>query len=1093
MTGEVHLETVTHIVSHLTREIESALRQALSVVKEASWPPAKKEGAHDAHEADVKAVLSALDIPEGSELARFWIGLTGSSNPRGLASWAHRRALAAPRARDAEFDQFWDHANSLLDLVLDRFEARYLLTMDALDSLLAISSPQARDAENLRQRIPNSDVNLRYFLSRVSNPQWLPLLEDQGYFTDPPEPEITEDGLTRVTNWPESQCLARMAAQASEDAVHIALAMPPTSNPSVCADLGDIALAVPPTMAVQLVPKIIACLQQPDQHQLPELAGELVAHLCGAGLARDAVELARETLAVLPDPRLTSPEGSPDHMLLEPRARCSTWEYGEILAVVTQPMAVAAGIRALELFCDLLELAVRFSMREAGIDGVDFSYYWCSGVEDSPTRRDDLRSLLVPAVRDAADAIVSDYGEKALSVVESRPFKIFQRLGVHLRRLHPNLDPARTTQIITSGCVVDDHHLWHELYLLQQERYAELPPVAKEFYLGLTDRGPAPGSESHSAVSREGEYAVRRWQYWRLFPIRDSLPEYWQIRLTVLRSEFPDVEYPDRPMREGGGWIGPVSPKTADDIAAMSVEGIVSYLQTWEPSGDSMAPTCEGMARQIQNAVAAEPVAYAKRASLWRILQPTYVRGLIAGLEAAAKESRAFQWEPVIELCRWVVEQPREDPDANGSMDDRDPGWGWTRRSIASLLAQGFADGPTSIPYTLRTGVWFVLEILMGDPDPTVAFESQYGSPNMEPYMLSINSVRGQALHAVMRYSLWARRGSIDFADVSATAQLWAQMPEVEQTLDRHLDKAFDSSLAVHSVYGQWLGALHSLSPAWTEANIARMLPSGKAQLAYRRAAWDAYILFNQPRSTLLSLLRHEYSQAIEELGSDSSGQVRLFDTNTHLADHLMAYYWHGQIGLSDSDGIAERFFANASGELSAHALSTLGDGLESVEDEIPPELLDSLVKLWENRVAVAQSHPELHISELQAFGRWFASDRLDSGWSLAQLRIVLSHTTDLEQDRQVVERLAILSQQYPLECAECIYLLLKGEPRWHLYAWGENPRTVLANAVRSSDLAVREEGRRIIDRLGAAEYLQFRDLLERSDEPSRDSDPQGT
>jgi hypothetical protein len=70
---------LTHLVGHLYREIEGAVRFVLDPVKE-------KRG----HAASVQAVLGDLGMSADEEPAVFWLGL--ASGDRGLAMHAHRSA-----------------------------------------------------------------------------------------------------------------------------------------------------------------------------------------------------------------------------------------------------------------------------------------------------------------------------------------------------------------------------------------------------------------------------------------------------------------------------------------------------------------------------------------------------------------------------------------------------------------------------------------------------------------------------------------------------------------------------------------------------------------------------------------------------------------------------------------------------------------------------------------------------------------------------------------------------------------------------------------------------------------------------------------
>src|SRR5713101_5311940 len=153
--------------------------------------------------------------------------------------------------------------------------------------------------------------------------------------------------------------------------------------------------------------------------------------------------------------------------------------------------------------------------------------------------------------------------------------------------------------------------------------------------------------------------------------------------------------------------------------------------------------------------VASDSRRFASRAEQFQELDPTYVRALLSGFCDAAKQKRSFSWQPILELCCWVMEQPREIPGRKSRYAGLDPGWVWTRKTIASLLSGGF---DAEIPFELRSSAWNVLKLITDDPNPTPEDEARHGGSNMDPATLSINTTRGEAMHAVVRYALWVRR-----------------------------------------------------------------------------------------------------------------------------------------------------------------------------------------------------------------------------------------------------------------------------------------------------------------------------------------------
>jgi hypothetical protein len=113
---------------------------------------------------------------------------------------------------------------AVLDGVLDRFEAKYAKVCCLLDELAAKPEPTDQDLKELCNSIPNSFVTLSYFFERLHSPGWLNKLQEEGFFKNPPEPEVdAETGRILVWQWPQSRYLAAMAYLEPEKVLNIAL------------------------------------------------------------------------------------------------------------------------------------------------------------------------------------------------------------------------------------------------------------------------------------------------------------------------------------------------------------------------------------------------------------------------------------------------------------------------------------------------------------------------------------------------------------------------------------------------------------------------------------------------------------------------------------------------------------------------------------------------------------------------------------------------------------------------------------------------------------------------------------------------------
>jgi hypothetical protein len=944
-------------------------------------------------------------------------------------------------------------------------------------------------------QIGKRDATYKYFFDNLNSPEWIEPLYERGMFQNPPKPECEGDSIG-FPIWPESRYLARMATAAPEKVLEIALKIPYTENVRVYEDLADAALGMPATLAARLVPKAKDWLKKPYKMLLPEKLGELVTHLSKGGQINDAVDLAGAILEVLPDPREEeeSETGRTPLFSPEPHARIDVWDYKRILEKQVPGLIESAGLGLLSMLCDRLYNAVLFSRSKRQIvDQEDYSYIWRPAIEEHGQNRDhDIRGFLISAVRDAGEKLIESEGKSALDLIEKGPLKVFLRIGLYLRRRFPDLDPEGTESLITKPSIYDDISIWHEFFRLLKDSFGSFSEESQREYLSLVRKGPEPEDirgwaeyqaeeRNHQVNQEEIDRYVRHWQYEKLIPIQTYLDDEWRKRFDRFKQEFGEPEHPSFHVHVGATWIGPTSPKDMEELRSMTIDELIPFLKSWQPSGQHMSPSPEGLGRQLAALVKSEPDRFAEQASKFKGIEPTYVRAILSGLRDAIKDGRSLRWLSVIDLCQWAVGQPRETPSRGIPYANRDPGWGWARKSMADLLSAGFEPGEAETPFGCRSSVWAVIKPITDDPEPTHEDESKRNGTELDPASLSINTARGEALHAVVRYALWVRRNIEKGVDAKLRLERgFDEMPEVREVFNRHLDLDHDKSLAIRSVYGQWFPWLVLLDSGWAAKNLPSIFPREDALRDYYKAAWDTYLLFCRPYDKVLDLLYEEYERAIKRLGNSRQEKRRHDDPEERLAEHLMSYYWRGKLNLDDPKGLIAQFYDKASGSLCAHAIEFMGRTLYRTKEEIDPETLGRFQKLWEQRIAIikAEDSREGKI-ESSAFGWWFASGNLDDSWSITQLKEVLDIADNIEPNHLVVERLATLVNTMPMASVYCLRKLVESDRKgWHIEGWRRHARTILTIAIQSDDAKAREASIDLIHTLGARGFRGFRDLL---------------
>jgi len=967
--------------------------------------------------------------------------------------------------------------------------------LDYLDIVIS-RGPQECDFFRDVEPLVTEPASWAYFCDTLHDSSWLTVLLHAGRFQTVPDPILNAEKQSNFhPNWPESKFLTRVASQAPEQVKEIIAQIPDTSNVRVHEDFVEVAINLPPDMAADLGRSEANWISSQFHPSLyfPDRLSELIRHLASGDQIDTALELASALFAILPDPNIQPPKITDDETyrpLPRPRPRFSSWDYESALQSFVNDVVPVARQSAVSLLCELLSDSIRLSHHPTeNEEREDYSHIWRSSIESGDSRRgDDLENLLVSAVRDASTITMEHSPVDTLNLVEKQTYRVFQRIGLYLRRIRPDADADGTAMLVTDRNVIDDPDLHHELFILLQEQFNNLPPIFQNGYLSLVDEGVDAKSWIDYRVRETGEQPneeeiarfVHQWQYRRLIPVKEFLDEDWADRYRNFQKEFGELDHPDVLSSFSSSWGGPNSPSTQEELQSMTIESLISYLQDWKPSGDIMDPSPEGLGRMLTSVVAMEPAKYAAESAQFQNVAPTYVRGLIEGLKEALKNKRAYAWRPVIELCKWIATQPDVQM-VDDSRDWEDPNLSRTRKQIVDLIQTGFQDGEEELPYDeLRNDAWEIIQILTEDPDP--GSDEDYGENSLDPATRSINSTRGEAMHAVIRYALWVRRHQRKVDEESEDLPInFDDIPEVRTVLELHLDPAIDSSLAIRSVYGQWFPWLVLLDKVWATEHADSIFPEHVKSRPLTFVAWDTYLNFCSGYDDVFDILRPRYLQAIERIDDNISPNKTIGDPNERLTEHLMGFFWRDLLSYDEDDGMLSRFYANATNSLKAHAIDFLGRNLHNNQD-VPVTVLGRLMELCEGRLGIISQQPtaEGAIAELVPFGWWIDSNKFDTAWVMGQLRQILAMSKWVEPDGKVIDWLAESASELPAETVECLGLMMEGDDQgWHTRMWADQSRNILSTALSSSNASGRQTAEELVHRLGSRGYLQYRDLVQ--------------
>ena len=713
MGGSSRFDSTTHLVGHLVREIESALRASLAALtgRTAKAPQATK--LEEANRKDeIRQIAQGLGIPLSDPAIRAWLKL---KSPHAVA---HRDALFRPRPVTSEFEKWWQDVEAILYAVLQKFkQERYVQILHEVDRLLALEYPSKNDVIFLSNNMPNDSALLAQFFNHNQNPHWLKLLRKKGFFDYPPA----------SGRWPQAGYLARMAAinaQTAEQVREIICRLPPVENHVVRAELLEGVQAMPAATAGKLIETIEVWAKEAGGFSCEQIAA-LIPMLAAGGELNTAIRLARVVLEIVPAP-------ADEQSLLGrmPRTRQDFWNYEQILIRYFPALVQATGLEALELLCGLLSDAIRFSLWEPEESTPsDVSHVWRPTVERSG--RDEtleIKSLLAKYIVETACAIVRAKQatlEEVVATLEGvRPrWRIFDRVVLYL--ISQSDEPAAkglAAERLTNRDLFDAPECIHEYVVLLQQRFHSLGSDQRAQILTWIDTGPTadqlnnlkrnfPHFAGRQATDEDISRFAKIWRRDWLQRLGDQLPPEKRSERDALIEEFGPNEHPDLGSVRMEV-VGSQSPITLDDLRGKSVTDQINYLRDWKPAETQFfRQSRSGLGELLTKLVVEQPESYATEAKRFFEVDPTYQRFLLNGLREAVEKGRGFDWLPVLGLCQHIVSQPIEIPDRKALPFDEDQDRTWCRNAIATLLETALRQKQLPVPVELRGDLWKVLGV----------------------------------------------------------------------------------------------------------------------------------------------------------------------------------------------------------------------------------------------------------------------------------------------------------------------------------------------------------------------------------------------
>lgn len=919
--------------------------------------------------------------------------------------------------------------------------------------------PAEPEVREVLRRITTPQLR-RVFFERLENPLWVMPLAEAGFFSSPPEPEITTDGQIRDVYWPEMQYLARVAPEVPHEVVDVLLPLETSNNAWVRRGVVTIAGLIPPEEAARLEPL------------LREWATS------GFGWRSDPRELVRVAVHFLEGGHeklgrwfanvLFRPSGSGTRS--QPSLLDEFWyEQGlpELVAALD-----ADGVSVVWPWLELYEQQIGHLS-----DKFDMTYISRDSIRTRGESYDGVEQGLIDAVRDLAIRAMAADLAKTISVL-SRPPTILGRkialfaLGEVIRQLAEDAEETEViraaaeqllfdVQSLDDACRIEYAELARAVALVAPELLSRLPEVFADGPRIDEDRlrqWLANDDDAEDTVDEQVAEHHARWLHRWLSSIgADALPEQLRHQLEALDERFGVMVAPLQPTSRITTWSGPNSPVTIDEMSVMSPTELVGHLESWQsPTQRSgPGPSHEGQSRELTTLLTSNPHAIAATEALVDRLRPTYLRAILQGWEAALKAGQELDWDGAVRLIGDVLAHGYESkfPQEGDRFDD-DGDFRGAKQAAVGLLEEVVKDGSAvTVPEGPMARFADLLIALGDDEKAWVEYTSVTQESEMDPLTLSLNWQWPMRIRGLVH--LMTRDPGAPWYEGARAA------------LERELGRD-DVRGASRAVLGQVLGRLTNIDRDWAEQNTPRWFGTAAGTTPDQQIALTTAIAVHHYHQTLYDLLSGSML-AIVAAGEP----IAVGWTNLQSGPLQRIGEWAIEAiirGHKDRhDPVAHAFFSMASakdrGEAIAHIAWTFMHA-ERVDDSIR----DRFAALWDARVEHVRSNPEDR-DELSGFFWFVRSKKFEIEWWLPRLKEAATLNPRLGSERYLTgKEVASAADVDPRTAFEVLKLLLDSHegPGMSVRDLTRNAAPmVLARAIDSGDEVLSAEATEYMNRLG--------------------------
>ena len=972
--------------------------------------------------------------------------------------------------------EFTDCLEAFERIILDLFAPITAQEQQKMRSILEQSDRTDEDIELMFTLIEKKGANYTFFFDQASNPAWIPLLKEKGYFGDPPKTEQIDGEQRNAPYWWPLLYLLRVSHSAPEAVVGIVLELPEVDNPMINVQILDIARQLPGIQSTKLKERLLHA----GRGKMSFLSYgylNLLVHWISQEETCSALQLASMLVRFESDPQLE----------YNPVPRLQDWQYRRMFENAILPLTEKNPDAVARMLIDATEemIELRRSEKSLSVENrEDLSEAWCRKLDEIDDRYEEDSNALIQGLTVACERVFErDPGSIANldELLRGHRWKLFKRLRQHLYSKYPN----------------EQTKPWIQELLVQRTDYQyathgyEFQLMVKnacecfgEDLLGIEERrrifdSILSGPLQEDGLVQWGESITDERLEWRRRCFHER-----QLRpfTTVLFEEYTDYYeelhdddnirisdedyFPFGHMK--GGMVLPQSPRSPEYLTGLIGQELLDFINQWDDessfesgtSGDGwlVEVNIEALADVFKTVFRDSILHEDDRLSFWLehldgIERTIYVETMVKAMEEDLKDAKLDRLQESLTVCEWVLAHPDED-DATVF---REPGqarqaaqWRNSRRAVADLV-ETYLNGKPQVSASVMERLENLLDMLCTQPDWPLDNSIPVRTDRFEPFDEAINNTRSRALRSLVKFGLLLKEQSLH-ADTSI----------VMRVLEKRFAPDINCPLTVpeYAILGVYYGGLLHLDADWTTEHEKELFPQETVHNWH--AAFGSLLRFVQCYRPVFETLRAQFEFAIENLPDPKNDKGMLNTLTRQLGEDLFIYFLWGLFPLKGGNSLLERFFQKTSHEPEQQGLlfRQIGFILRDANDieEGPKERVK---EFFEWRLSHGNS------LEMKEFPFWLEAEILETEWRLD----TFSRTLDVSHPDEIAiygitETLNDLLSDHPEKVVACFAKLTDKIGNDVHSITNEAARTILRAGMESSEEYVRSEAKRVHDNL---------------------------